>query len=90
MACDVKSLAAAAACFGCITDLKLFAAIQTQLLCNILDSISGGTGTVQCGLVNPTIDPGIPCCLYVNTALGTLWNWDPSGAGQWRGLITLS
>ena len=84
MACDVKSLAAASACFNCISDLKLFAAIQTQLLCDILAAVTGGTpgaSGVICGNLNPPVaDPGVDCQLYYNETTGGLWYWaNPSG-----------
>lgn len=76
-------------CFLCL-DAKSAMAIQLQLLCNIL-AASGSTvaSGVTCGLVDPVADPGVTCQLYVNTADGTLWNWDDA-FGVWRGLITLT
>lgn len=87
--CDVTSLVAAGKCFQCL-DAKSAQIVMLQLLCNISDSISGGTGSgVACGNANPVADPLVACQLYVNVLDGTLWNWDDA-FGVWRGLITLS
>lgn len=86
MACDPTSLMSSATCFLCF-EPRQQAAIQTQLLCSILASGGGAGGTgVDCGIVNPTIDPGVACQLYFNTANSTLWAWN-DGAGAWESLI---
>lgn len=85
--CDTTELMSAGKCFLCL-EPKQQMAIQLQLLCNIAASIGGGTGTgVACGIVDPTVDPGVACQLWVNTAKGWLWNWDDA-FGVWRPLIS--
>ena len=84
--CDVTSLVASGKCFQCL-DAKSTQVAMLQLLCNISDSISGGTGSVVCSLVDPTVDPGVSCQLWVNTAKGWLWNWDDAFT-TWRPLIS--
>ena len=86
--CDPTELMEAGKCFLCLDD-RAMKAVQLQLLCEILDAGGGGGGTgtgVACGVVNPTIDPGVACQMYYNTANSTLWSWnDVSGA--WESLI---
>ena len=87
MNCDVNALMAASTYFTCL-EPRQQAAIQTNLLCEILNAAGGGTGTsgVTCAAVDPTVDPGVNCQLYYNTATSTLWSWnDPTTA--WVALI---
>lgn len=85
--CDVTELLAEGKCFQCL-DATQSRAVLLQLLCNILAAGGGsGTGTgVACGVVNPTVDPGVACQIYYNTANSTLWSWNDTTTA-WESLI---
>lgn len=85
--CDISTLIESGKCFMCLDD-RAMKAVQLQLLCEILDASGGsGTGTgVDCGIVDPTIDPGVSCQIFYNTANSTLWSWNDV-AGAWESLI---
>ena len=83
-----QSLMASASCFSVLSPGEL-AIIQTQLLCEILNSGGGGGGAacILSGPVDPVAAP--PFCsaaLYVNLVTSSFWYWD-NGALAWYPLI---
>jgi hypothetical protein len=74
--CDVNSLMQDAKCFMCL-DPKQMLAVQTQLLCELLQG--GGTSstciTCLAGAGVPTDPAPCPCSIAYN-ATGQFWFWD--------------
>lgn len=85
---SIQGLLAQSNCLACIPPNQL-ALIQTQLLIQLLvatQSGTGGTGGVECGIVNPVAAPTNTCTLFYNTANQSLWYWDAAGV-KWQALI---
>jgi hypothetical protein len=85
-----QSLMDAAKCFGCLSPSQI-AAIQTQLLCELLNAGGGGGTGAACifsGAIDPVGAPAGGCtnALYTNTATSAFFYWD-NVHGAWAPLI---
>jgi hypothetical protein len=86
MNCDPQTLIDAAKCFMCLSISQL-QSINTYLLCMTYNAGGGGggSGCVECGIVNPTVAPASNCCIYYRTDNGAVWFWN---GAAWIPLIT--
>ena len=74
--CNVNSLMSSASCFLCLTPNQMMA-IQTQLLCEILQGGGSGETCIVCLDDDLTpVDPG-PCeCSICYNQIGQFWFWN--------------
>ena len=73
--CDPQELLEAGACFAGLDRAQLNV-IQTQLLCEILHSGSGGESCLYCGNSDPVGTPACECALAYNKLTGSFFYWD--------------
>lgn len=83
--CDVAALMQDAKCFDCLTQHQM-EMLQTQLLCEILQSGGGGGAScLLCGTEDPEDAPLCDCAIYFKRTPdgnGEFWYWD-SDMAQW-------
>ena len=76
-ACDAQTLLNDGKCFQCLTPFQL-AMVRTQLLCEILNVGSSGTGCVLCSAASDPVDaPTCDCALFYRRDNANMWFWDP-------------
>lgn len=74
--CDIQSLLSSAACFLCQPP-GVQAALELQLLCEILNAGGGGGGSVQL-LSTTAADPNVAAIVPANTNAAAEFYQDPS------------